>query len=107
MPDYVCREVAPLPLAPNCRRYEVAKFESESKPNEVYSILRSPEDRWTCNCIGGKNGHQCKHPLFVQLLELHGLAGYMLESETMKVFDLFPVPKGRNGLLIEIRGDFT
>lgn len=106
MTDYVCREVAPPQLSPTCRGYELSKFEDSKLPLEKYFVIHSPDGRWTCSCIGNRNGHDCKHPTFIQVLELAGLVGYMLDSKTMKVHDLFPVPKGKNGLLVEVRGEF-
>jgi len=41
---------------------EVFEVQSSSDPSKKYSVIRTPDGRWYCDCMSFKYGNQyCKH----------------------------------------------
>lgn len=89
--------------------HELAKFNDTSAPTEVYELWQARGGRWVCTCPASfrphNDGTKCKHPTYVRAFEEHGAVGWAWEPEANRWHDLFPIPRGANRLLVDVRGE--
>jgi hypothetical protein len=82
--------------------HELAKFEDTSAPVANYELREKRGGGLACACPAAHGGRPCKHPVLVELFKAHGWEGWLLDMADGFI-DLFPVPRGSNHPLIELR----